>query len=90
MSVRVSVTEFVRGFADYINRVAYSGEAFVLVRGRREIAEVRPVQPGRRIRELPQLLDSLPRLGRGDAQRFQEDVTRASSEFLADRDPWES
>jgi transposase len=90
MGTRVTVTDFVRAFADYINRVAYAGERFVLVRGRKEIAEVAPVKPGRSVRELPELLRSLPRLGRGDADRFGADVGRARAELPLPRDAWES
>ena len=34
-----SVTEVARHFADYINRVVYRGERFVLMRGNKPVAE---------------------------------------------------
>ena len=46
MSQTLTVTEVARHFAEYINRVAYRGECFVLVRGNKPIAELRPVAGG--------------------------------------------
>jgi antitoxin (DNA-binding transcriptional repressor) of toxin-antitoxin stability system len=62
MSQTLSVTEVARHFAEYINRVAYRGECFVLMRGNKLIAELRPVPVGKRLAELPALLSSLPHL----------------------------
>ena len=47
MSQTLSVTEVARHFAEYINRVAYRGECFVLMRGNKPIAELRPLPPPR-------------------------------------------
>jgi antitoxin (DNA-binding transcriptional repressor) of toxin-antitoxin stability system len=43
MAQTLSVTEAARHFAEYINRVVYRSEAFVLVRGNKPIAELRPL-----------------------------------------------
>ena len=43
----LSVTDVVQNFSDYVNRVAYRGEAFLLVRGGKPLAELRPTAPGR-------------------------------------------
>lgn len=87
-----SVTEVARNFADYVNRVAFRGERFVLMRGRRAVAELRPVPVGMRLGDLPELLASLPRLGPEDAAAFEDDLDTAREELgnLPDRDPWES
>jgi prevent-host-death family protein len=92
MKITASVTEVFRNFSDYINRVAYRGERFVLVRGGRPVAELTPVATGRRLGELPALLDSLPRLTADEAAALGEDLDRARSD-LAERppgDPWAS
>jgi antitoxin (DNA-binding transcriptional repressor) of toxin-antitoxin stability system len=60
MSQTLSVTEVARHFAEYINRVAYRGECFVLMRGNKPIAELRPLPVGKRLAELPAVLASLP------------------------------
>ena len=43
MSWTLTVTEVARHFAEYLNRVASRGECFVLMRGNKPIAELRPV-----------------------------------------------
>ena len=91
MAQRISVTEFVRNFADLINRVAYRGERLVLVRGSREVAEVRPVPEGGRLGDLGDLLAELPRLGE-DATAFANEVDAARAELARQPlpDPWHS
>ena len=92
MSNRISVSEAVRQFADYINRVAYRGERFTLIRGNKPVAELSPVISGRRLGDLPGLLASLPPLGEDDARSLDEDLARARSELSRSplNDPWAS
>lgn len=87
-----SVTEVARNFADYVNRVAFRGEHFVLMRGRRAVAELRPVPAGMRLGDLPGLLASLPRLGPEDAAAFEADLATARNQMqhLPVGDVWES
>lgn len=73
----LTVTEVVRHFADYLNRVAYRGESFVLVRGNKPIAELRPLPIGKRLAELPGLLASLPHLSAAEAGAFAADLDAA-------------
>lgn len=90
MSETLTVTEVVRHFADYVNRVAYRRESFVLVRGSRPVAELRPLPSGKRLAELPGLLAALPRLD--DAGDFAADLEAARSEIARGElvDPWQS
>lgn len=92
MRFNPSVTEVARHFADYINRVAFRGEQFTLMRGNKPVAELRPVPSGRRLGELPELLASLPRLSPDDASSFAEDVdaARVKSSEQPLNDPWAS
>lgn len=92
MKYTATVTEVLRNFADYINRVAYRGDRFVLVRGGKPVAELSPVPSGTRLGELPALLESLPRLSEAEAQDFADDLARARAELstIAVRDQWES
>ncbi len=87
-----SVTEVARNFSEYINRVAHGGERFLLMRGRRPVAELRPVPRGRPVSELPEILRSLPRLSPDEAEAFAADLEAAREELarLPERDPWES
>jgi antitoxin (DNA-binding transcriptional repressor) of toxin-antitoxin stability system len=92
MSVRQNVTEVARNFADFLNRVAYRGETFVLLRGGKPVAELRPVIAGRRLGELPELIASLPRLSEEDASAFEQDLDAAREELgrIPIGSPWES
>ncbi|MGH3147349.1 MAG: type II toxin-antitoxin system Phd/YefM family antitoxin [Rubrobacter sp.] len=87
-----SVTEVARHFADYINRVFYRGERFVLVRGNKPVAELGPLPAGKRLAELPGLLGSLPGLSETDVEEFAADLAsaKATLEKAEGRDPWES
>jgi antitoxin (DNA-binding transcriptional repressor) of toxin-antitoxin stability system len=88
----VTVTEMVRNFSDYINRVVCDRESFLLRKGRRPVAELRPISSGRTLGDLPEILASLPRLSREEADAFAEDLSRIRQSILdqAVRDPWQS
>ena len=77
MAQTLSVTEVARHFADYINRVSYRGECFVLMRGNKPVAELRPLPVGKRLVELPALLASLPHLSPAEATQLAGDLTAA-------------
>jgi len=63
-------------FADYTNRVAFRGERFVLMRGKKAVESYDRFRPGKRPGELPELLSSLPRLGACEAERLAVDLQR--------------
>lgn len=92
MRTRISVTEAVRNFADFINRVAYRGEHFLLERGGRPVARLVPVPSAGRLGDLPGLLDSAPRLTPEEATAFADDLEEAlgSLDMRPEVDPWES
>lgn len=79
-----------RNFAEYLNRVAFRGEHFILRRGSRPVAELRPAMTGRRLGDLPGLLASLPRLSEQDADGFARELNQARTELEGQelRDPW--
>jgi len=88
----LSVTEMVRGFSDYVNRVAYRGERFILVKGRKPVAELRPLPAGRLLGELEGVLRSLPVLTPDEASDFAADIEEARRRLPQEgsRDPWQS
>ncbi len=88
----LTVTEAVRHFADYVNRVVYRHETFVLCKGRKPVAELHPVPSGSRLRDLPAILRSLPRLSEKDAAAFLSDIeeTRKGQSEQEARNPWAS
>ena len=81
MEYTLSVTELVRNFADYVNRVFYRRERFVLTRGNKPVAELRPLPAGRTLAELPQIMASLPHLSAEDAAQFADDLDKAREEL---------
>jgi antitoxin (DNA-binding transcriptional repressor) of toxin-antitoxin stability system len=92
MSGTLTVTEVVRNFAEYLNRVVYRRESFVLLRGKKPVAELRPLPIGRRLAELPGLLASLPHLSAEEAGEFAGDIDSARRGLARAevRDPWRS
>ena len=63
-----------RKFAEYINRVTYRGESFILTKGNKPVAEIRPLQTGRKLSELPAIMASIPHLSPDDVEAFAKDV----------------
>lgn len=92
MSKPVTVTEVSRGLSDFVNRVAYRGESFVLHRGGRPVAELRPVLSGCRLGDLRSILASSPQLPESDVESFANDIDAARESLRREplRDPWES
>ncbi|MEX2536413.1 MAG: hypothetical protein WD273_12530 [Trueperaceae bacterium] len=82
MPIRRSVTEVARHFTEYINRVAYRGERFTLMRGGKPVAELRPVPSGVRLGELPEILAGLPHLSAEDRGTFEDDLNEARDELV--------
>ena len=89
---RLSVTELVRNFSEYVNRVAYRNERYVLTKGRKPVAELRPIPYKRTLGELPALLESLPPLSEEEATLFAADIDDARDRLppSAPADPWRS
>jgi antitoxin (DNA-binding transcriptional repressor) of toxin-antitoxin stability system len=93
MSTNVlTVTELARHFSEYISRVAYRHESFVLHKGKKPVAELRPLPYGRRLGDLPSILRSVPHLSKADTERFANDVDSGRTELAIGelRDPWAS
>jgi len=60
--------------------------------GKKPVAEPRPIPPGRKLGDLPEIFASLPRLGDEEAAAFGADIDAARKELgpTPDYDPWES
>jgi antitoxin (DNA-binding transcriptional repressor) of toxin-antitoxin stability system len=88
---RITVTQLARNLADFMNRVAYRGERFTVMRGNREIAEIGPAPRGRPLAELAAVLDALPRLSASDAESFAADLDETRrSVGPPGQNPWPS
>ncbi len=92
MSQMLTVTEMARRFVECVNRVAARGESFVIVRGRRPVAELRPPRARGRLSQLPALMAALPRLSPAHAASFAADLDAARRDIgnSGIRDPWAS
>jgi len=92
MSKTVTIDEFARDLPGYITDVADRGEHVFLTRGKRVVAELRPVGRERTLAELPAIFESLPRLSPEDAEAFEKDINEARERMDSQggRDPWES
>ena len=80
MTERITVSEAARNLAEYVDRVA-RGERFLLMRDSEPVAELAPVRRTVKVRDLPELFASLPRLSRDEATDFGADIERARSEL---------
>ena len=89
--IKVTVTEVARNFSDYINRVAYRGERFHVTRGNKAVVELNPLPGGRSLGDLPDLIESLPKLTLDEAKSFTDDLDIARREMSTEpiSDPWE-
>ena len=88
----LTVTEVIRNFSDYISRVAYQRESFILCKGKRPMAELRPVPVGKQLSELPALLAALPHLSESEAATFLQDIKTEREALEAEelKNPWDS
>ena len=91
MSQTLSVTEVARHFAEYINRVAYRGECFMLCGATNPLRNSGPFRwetPGGIPRTLGVAAPSLHM----DAAQFAEDLTAVRETFarVEVHDPWQS
>jgi len=94
MRAHPTVSEVARNFSAYIDRVVHRGERFLVMKNRKPIAELRPVEAakGPRLRDLPGILSSLPHLGPADIDAFESDLKAARQDLaqLPPLDPWGS
>ncbi|MDA3926013.1 MAG: type II toxin-antitoxin system prevent-host-death family antitoxin [Kiritimatiellae bacterium] len=90
-AITLSVTDVARNFSEYVNRVNYKGDRFVLVKGGREVAELKPVPKGRLLSELAALLKTSARLSQEEAEAFEADINEARAGMNKEeiRDSWD-
>jgi antitoxin (DNA-binding transcriptional repressor) of toxin-antitoxin stability system len=86
---RISITHLARNLADVVNRVAYRGERFTVIRGGRPVVELVPPAQGRRLGDLSAILTRLPPLGKEEAENMGADLDEARAGLgSAEGDPW--
>ncbi len=88
-AVSVNVTEMSRNFSEYLNRVYYNSEHFLLVRGGKKLAEINPLPLNKKLKELSELLKTLPKLSDDDVTQFSNDIKESDELFNTGlADPW--
>ena len=87
---QATITEVSRHFSDFINRVSYRGENFTLMKGKKPVAELRPIPRGRTLADLEKLFSELPSLD-DDSEAFSSDLEeiRQMGNTGELEDPWE-
>ena len=92
MTKEVSVKDMSRQFSEIMNRVTYKGEHFLLRRGNRVVAELRPAPAGGRLGDLSSLLSALPKLSHQESNAFARDLKKLKKELQrhAPKTPWVS
>lgn len=92
MPKSMTVTEAVRHFSELIERVRFYDERFVLTKGGKPVAELRPVSPSTRVyvTDLPAILAELPHLESKEAARFADDLAASRRILSLPRDQWDS
>lgn len=91
-SISLSVTDVARHFSEYINRVTYRGDRFVLLKSGKEVAELKPIPRGRRLSDLAAVLKTSVGLTAEEADAFERDVDVARTEMNQAEvsSPWDS
>ena len=87
----ISVTAAARNLSELLNRVAYQGSSFELVRGGKRIARLIPAGPAKRIKvaDLNRLFARFPRLDDDDADAFARDIEEIRGNLPLEKDPWD-
>jgi len=88
---KITITDLARQLSDFVNRVTWRGEEFLIMRGGKPVAALSPVPSSVRVRDLASVLVDLPPLSPGELDAFENDtatVRRAHNEEL--NDPWQS
>lgn len=78
----ISITEAARNFSDFVNRVAYRGERFFLVRGKRRVASLTPVGDVCSVLELERAFGDIPRMEATEAAAWLEDLEKIREEAI--------
>ncbi len=86
----IPITEL-SDFYDYITRIACNGESFVLIKGEQAVAELLPISAGKKLGELEEILESLPKFSKQELEDFAKDLSdiRKQSDSERLKNTWE-
>ena len=86
----ITATQLARKLAEYLNRVAYRGESFVIMRGKKPVAELKPLRTVGTLADLVELFKTRARVDPDEREAFArdlEEVQRLGNEPLVS--PWD-
>jgi len=92
MAERITATRVVREFSELLNEVRYKSQSYIVERNGKPIARLVPVsdlKESKRLKELKNLLTSLPSCG-DDLEAFAADLEKIAGHqpSLPGGDPW--
>ncbi len=70
----ITIARLARQLSDFINRVTWQGEGFLIMRGSKPVAVLSPVPSGVRVCDLGDVLAGLPPLLSDDINTFEDDL----------------
>ena len=91
--IHITATEAVRKFSELLNSAKYKGEKFMVIRGGKPVAVIRPLDSSdkaKSLADLVEVLKDLPKLG-DEAESFDRDLRKIfqNQPFLPKKSPWD-
>ena len=86
----ITATQLARKLTEYLNRVAYRGESFVIMRGKKPVAELKPLRAAGTMVDLVELSKARSSIDSDEREAFArdlEEVQRLGNEPLVS--PWD-
>ena len=80
MEKHITATEAVRRFSEILNSVNYRSERYVIMRGKKAVADISPHEEGATQKTLGELKAMVKRLPSLKDRRFADDVNKAVEE----------
>ena len=92
MEKLITATKAVREFSDILNSIKFKGDHYIIERGGKPIAYMKPFSPQKEskpLKELKSVLRKLPKLGE-ESEVFEKDLnnTRKDQPMLPNGDIW--
>lgn len=81
MVIKKTVADVARNFSHLINNVSYNHDTIILIRGKREVAELRPIISGVSADEFIAVLKATPHLSEEESKSFSEDLLQIRRAF---------
>jgi len=93
MEEHIAATQAARSFSELLNRVKFKGEKFIVERGGKPIAQIKPIRTAEEVQPLKVLmllLEKLPKLG-DELESFAADldILTANQPPLPEDGQWE-